>query len=56
MRYFTLSEFDSPDQVNSGEMMDSDFLAMLDEARDCAGIPLLFPEVGVFVQLLTIDS
>jgi len=41
MRYFTFDEFDSPDQINSGEMMDPDFLAMLDEARDCAGIPFV---------------
>ena len=41
MRYFTLSEFDSPDQSGSGEMMDPDFLSMLDEARDCAGIPFV---------------
>jgi zinc D-Ala-D-Ala carboxypeptidase len=38
-RYFSLSEFDSPDQKGSGENMDSSFLEMLDEARDCAGIP-----------------
>ena len=41
MRYFTFSEFDSPDQKGSGEMMDPDFLSMLDEARDCAGIPFV---------------
>tara|TARA_R110002020_G_scaffold129168_5_gene289399 strand:+ start:3747 stop:4115 length:369 start_codon:yes stop_codon:yes gene_type:complete len=41
MRYFTLSEFDSPDERGSGEMMDPDFLAMLDEARDCAGVPFV---------------
>lgn len=41
MRYFTFDEFNSPDQINSGEMMDPDFLAMLDEARDCAGIPFV---------------
>ena len=41
MRYFTLSEFDSPDQPGSGEMMDPDFLAMLDESRDVAGIPFV---------------
>ena len=41
MRYFTFDEFDSPDQPGSGEMMDLDFLAMLDEARDCAGIPFV---------------
>lgn len=39
MRYFTYDEFDSPDSPGSGEMMDPDFLAMLDEARDVAGIP-----------------
>jgi len=41
MRYFTYEEFNSPDDRNSGEMMDPDFLAMLDEARDCAGIPFI---------------
>ena len=41
MRYFTLSEFDSPDQPGSGEMMDPDFLSMLDESRDVAGIPFV---------------
>jgi len=41
MRYFTFSEFDSPDQPGSGKMMDRDFLSMLDEARDCAGIPFV---------------
>ena len=41
MRYFTLDEFDSPDSPGSGEMMDQDFLSMLDEARDCAGIPFI---------------
>lgn len=41
MRYFTYAEFDSPDKPKSGEMMDPDFLAMLDEARDCAGVPFI---------------
>ena len=41
MRYFTLSEFDSPDERGTGEMMDPDFLSMLDEARDCAGVPFV---------------
>jgi len=39
MRYFTHSEFDSPDLPGSGNDMCSDFLAMLDNARDIAGIP-----------------
>jgi uncharacterized protein YcbK (DUF882 family) len=48
MRYFTLSEFDSPDQPGSGDMMDPDFLAILDEARDCAGIPFVISRGGGF--------
>ena len=48
MRYFTLSEFDSPDKPGSGEMMDPDFLSMLDEARDCAGIPFVISRGGGF--------
>ena len=40
MKYFEFSEFDSPDEVGSGRrFMDSDFLSMLDNARDIAGIP-----------------
>ena len=39
MKYFEISEFDSPDEVGSGKYMDSEFLRMLDEARELAGIP-----------------
>ena len=39
MRYFTHSEFDSPDAPGSGKNMCTDFLAMLDNARHIAGIP-----------------
>jgi zinc D-Ala-D-Ala carboxypeptidase len=39
MLHFELSEFDSPDEVGSGKIMDSNFLAMLDDARGIAGIP-----------------
>ena len=39
MRYFTHSEFDSPAAPGSGKDMCPDFLAMLDNARDIAGIP-----------------
>jgi uncharacterized protein YcbK (DUF882 family) len=39
MRYFKLSEFDSPDAPGSGKDMCTDFLAMIDNARDIAGIP-----------------
>jgi zinc D-Ala-D-Ala carboxypeptidase len=39
MRYFQLSEFDSPDAPGSGAKMDKEFLALLDEARHLAGVP-----------------
>jgi uncharacterized protein YcbK (DUF882 family) len=39
MRYFNLSEFDSPDKIGSGDLMDEMFLEMLDETRHQAGIP-----------------
>jgi len=40
MKYFTRSEFDSPDKKGSGEYMDCDFLEMIDRARDIADIPM----------------
>lgn len=39
MRYFNYCEFDSPDELGSGCYMDDDFLQMLDDARDFAGVP-----------------
>jgi zinc D-Ala-D-Ala carboxypeptidase len=39
MKYFKLSEFDSPDLVGSGEAMDMDFLSRVDQARSIAQIP-----------------
>ena len=36
MKYFKLSEFDSPDLVGSGEAMDREFLSRLDQARSLA--------------------
>ena len=39
MKYFTLTEFDSPDIEGSGKDMCPDFLEMIDRARDIAGIP-----------------
>ncbi len=48
MRYFTFDEFDSPDKPRSCKMMDADFLSMLDEARDCAGIPFVISKGGGF--------
>ena len=38
LKYFELSEFNSPDQENSGVNMDHTFLRMLDKAREIAGI------------------
>jgi hypothetical protein len=39
LRYFQISEFDSPDQPGSGSKMDPEFLRMLDQARHHSGIP-----------------
>lgn len=39
MKYFNLSEFDSPDQKGSGKYMQESTLQMLDIARRIAGIP-----------------
>lgn len=39
LRHFTLDEFDSPDKPGSGANMDADFLQMLDDARERAGVP-----------------
>ena len=39
LKYFKLSEFDSPDEVGSGKKMDSKFLEKLDYARHNAEIP-----------------
>ena len=41
MRYFDISEFDSPDEPGSGQYMDDEFLEMLDNARHMAGIPFI---------------
>ena len=40
MKWFKIEEFDSPDEVGSGEKrMNLTFLAMLEEAREEAGVP-----------------
>jgi zinc D-Ala-D-Ala carboxypeptidase len=39
LKYFKLSEFDSPDQQGSGNKMNYTFLEKLDYARGNAGIP-----------------
>lgn len=37
--YFKASEFDSADAPGSGEMMDEDFISILNHARKLAGVP-----------------
>tara|TARA_R100000353_G_scaffold43529_1_gene35017 strand:+ start:44 stop:451 length:408 start_codon:yes stop_codon:yes gene_type:complete len=39
LKHFKHEEFASPDVPDSGEFMDSQFLTMLDNAREIAGIP-----------------
>jgi zinc D-Ala-D-Ala carboxypeptidase len=39
LKYFTLKEFDSPDEPGSGSKMDKKFLEKLDYARHNAGVP-----------------
>ncbi len=40
-KWFKLTEFDSPDEEGSGEMMDDAFMQKLDLARDIAGFPFI---------------
>jgi uncharacterized protein YcbK (DUF882 family) len=39
LKYFKLSEFDSPDAPGTGELMDEETLEMLDHARKLADMP-----------------
>lgn len=39
MEHFDISEFESPDEIGSGEKMDKVFIHILDKARKKAGIP-----------------
>jgi len=39
VKYFKFSEFDSPDEIGSGNQMNKDFLKLLDIARESAMIP-----------------
>lgn len=41
LKYFSIDEFDSPDEVGSGVKMDKKFLEKLDYARGNAGIPFV---------------
>tara|TARA_R110000787_G_scaffold128491_5_gene240202 strand:+ start:2021 stop:2380 length:360 start_codon:yes stop_codon:yes gene_type:complete len=41
LKYFKISEFDSPDKPGSGELMEHQMLERLDLARDIAGFPFI---------------
>lgn len=41
LKYFKISEFDSPDLPNSGVNMDKDFLRLLDKLRERVGFPMI---------------
>jgi zinc D-Ala-D-Ala carboxypeptidase len=40
-KYFTWSEFDSPDQPGSGKQMNPEFIRKLDAIREAVGFPLI---------------
>ena len=40
-KYFKLSEFDSPDKIGSGDMMEDEFMERLDIVRDLCGFPIM---------------
>lgn len=46
LRYFKISEFDSPDAPGSGDQMRISTLKMLDQARERVGIPLVVSKGG----------
>jgi len=41
MKHFSYKDFDSPDMLGSGNLMDENFLQMLDEVRDKFGKPIV---------------
>lgn len=41
MRYFTIDEFDSPDEIGSGDFMNRPFITKLDIARGESGTPFV---------------
>ena len=56
LRFFKYEEFDSPDVHDSGRYMDADFLAMLDNAREIAGIPFKINSGCSAATFLTLAS
>ena len=47
LKYFKLSEFDSPDELGSGSKMDKKFLEQLDYARHNADVPF---KINLLIQ------
>ena len=41
LKNFRIEEFDSPDQPGSGNLMNEEFLLILDTLRDAAGLPFI---------------
>ena len=41
-KYFNLQEFASPDEPDSGQQMDREFVALLDKARDIVDGQMIF--------------
>lgn len=39
LKYFSIQDFDSPDEPGSGTLMDEEFLLLLDKAREISGTP-----------------
>ena len=50
MKYFTYTEFDSPDEVGSGKKMHPDILEMLDRARDKYEKPMRITSLCKFLS------
>jgi hypothetical protein len=45
MKYFSYKEFDSPDMPGSGNLMDENFLEMLDEVRDTIEVKIIMQKL-----------
>ena len=39
LKYFSIQDFDSPDEPGSGTLMNEEFLLLLDKAREISGTP-----------------
>lgn len=41
LKYFKIEDFDCPDEPGTGQLMDPDFLQLLDRARELSGTPFI---------------